>query len=75
MLFETFVLMEFVKQATWSAISVELLEPTRIEPQSATPPPLLNIRHHMLDHGVVLHPIHAQVLAVAGLLEAAVGHL
>src|SRR5271165_3498634 len=32
-------------------------------------------RHHVLDDRVVLERVDAQVLAVAGLLEAAVGHL
>src|SRR5215468_3787125 len=31
--------------------------------------------HDVLDAGVVLEPVHGQVLAVAGVLEAAVRHL
>src|SRR5215203_3556478 len=31
--------------------------------------------HHVLDLGVVLQGVHREVLAVAGLLVAAVGHL
>src|SRR5437588_12027514 len=31
--------------------------------------------HHVLDLGVVLERVHAQVFAVPGLLEPAVGHL
>jgi hypothetical protein len=62
---------DFRGQGSHNAI---LVEPTRIE-RSQRCQPLLNIRHHMLDHGVVLHPVHAQVLAVAGLLEAPVWHL
>src|SRR6478735_4736080 len=30
--------------------------------------------HDVLDAGVVLHPVHGEVLAVTGLLEAAVRH-
>src|SRR3954451_6007888 len=37
--------------------------------------PLFEVQHHMLDPRVVLEPVHRQVLAVAGFLEAAVGHL
>jgi hypothetical protein len=33
------------------------------------------LRHHVLDVGVVLDGVHGEVLAVAGVLEAAVGHL
>src|SRR6201996_4957665 len=36
---------------------------------------LANVRHHVLDARVVLQAVHGQVLAVAGVLEAAVGHL
>src|SRR5829696_7478400 len=35
----------------------------------------LDIRHDVLDPGVVLEPVQAEVLAVAGVLETAVGHL
>jgi hypothetical protein len=35
----------------------------------------LDVRHDALDAGVVLEPVQAQVPAVAGVLEAAVGHL
>src|SRR5919108_986695 len=35
----------------------------------------VDVHHHVLDLGVVLERVHGQVLAVAGLLEAAVGHL
>src|ERR687893_283376 len=35
----------------------------------------LDVRHHVLDARVVLEPVHRQVLAVAGVLEAAVRHL
>src|SRR3954462_6137284 len=31
--------------------------------------------HHVLDPGVVLQPVHRQVLAVTGVLEATVWHL
>src|SRR4051812_25901447 len=34
-----------------------------------------NVGHDVLDHGVVLEGVHREVLAVAGLLEAAVRHL
>src|SRR5215475_2829672 len=34
-----------------------------------------DIAHDVLDAGVLLEPVHGQVLAVAGLLEAAVRHL
>src|SRR5215469_17460707 len=34
-----------------------------------------DIAHDVLDTGVVLETVHGQVLAVAGVLEAAVGHL
>src|ERR1700686_1943848 len=36
---------------------------------------LLQAGHHVLDDGVVLQRVDAQILAVSGLLEAAVGHL
>src|SRR5215470_14883222 len=36
---------------------------------------LVQGRHHVLDAGVVLEPVHRQVLAVPGALEAAVRHL
>src|SRR3954447_19186314 len=36
---------------------------------------LVELRHHVLDVGVVLERVRAQVLAVAGLLVAAVRHL
>src|SRR5688500_14154142 len=35
----------------------------------------LDVRHDVLDAGVVLEAVHGQVLAGAGVLEAAVGHL
>src|SRR5829696_152271 len=35
----------------------------------------LDVGHHVLDPGVVLEAVHRQVLAVAGVLEAAVRHL
>src|SRR3954471_21888161 len=41
----------------------------------AVPGALGERRHHVLDHGVVLDRVHREVLAVAGLLEAAVRHL
>src|SRR5690348_3955087 len=34
-----------------------------------------DIRHHVLDAGVVLEAVHGQVLAVAGVLEATMRHL
>src|SRR6516165_10633291 len=36
---------------------------------------LIQRGHHVLDAGVVLEPVHGQVLAVARVLEAAVRHL
>src|SRR5680860_1526175 len=36
---------------------------------------LFEVDHHVLDLGVVLERVHREVLAVAGLLVAAVGHL
>src|SRR3954465_13098367 len=36
---------------------------------------LPDVGHHVLDAGVVLEAVHRQVLAVAGVLEAAVRHL
>ena len=33
------------------------------------------VLHHVLDPGVVLHAVQRQILAVAGVLVAAVGHL
>src|SRR4051794_11849532 len=36
---------------------------------------LPEVGHHVLDAGVVLEPVHRQVLPVAGVLEAAVRHL
>src|ERR1700730_11446272 len=35
----------------------------------------LDVVHNVLDPGVVLQAVHGQVLAVAGVPEAAVGHL
>src|SRR4051812_46208428 len=35
----------------------------------------VEVRHHVLDARVVLEPVHREVLAVAGVLEAAVRHL
>src|SRR4051812_42735762 len=35
----------------------------------------VELDHHVLDAGVVLEAVLAEVLAVAGVLEAAVGHL
>src|SRR5690606_10993065 len=32
----------------------------------------LDVAHHVFDAGVVLQPVHRQVLAVSGVLEAAV---
>lgn len=37
------------------------------------PPSMLH--HHMPDHGVILQRVGAEVFAVAGLFQAAVGHL
>src|SRR5215472_5910516 len=34
-----------------------------------------DVAHDVLDAGVVLEPVHGQVLAVPGVLEAAMGHL
>src|SRR5436309_2988514 len=36
---------------------------------------LAQARHHVLDDGVVLERVDAEILAIAGLLEAAMGHL
>src|SRR5215203_6981374 len=36
---------------------------------------LAQARHHVLDAGVVFEAVHGEVLAVARVLEAAVGHL
>src|SRR5215210_6281180 len=36
---------------------------------------LAEVRHDVLYAGVVLEAVHGEVLAVAGVLEAAVGHL
>src|ERR1700752_1381472 len=38
-------------------------------------PSLTDVGHDVLDPGVVLEPVHREVLAVAGVLEAAVRHL
>ena len=38
-------------------------------------PPSSQRAHNVLDAGVVLDPVDRQVLAVPGVLEAAVGHL
>src|ERR1700733_4763475 len=47
----------------------------RCEDRSRERDGLLQICHHVLDHGVVLQRVNAQILAVAGLLEPPVGHL
>ena len=47
-----------------------------VEDQRAGPQPSsVELRHHVLDLGVVLERVGRHVLAVAGLLVAAVGHL
>src|SRR5271163_3725417 len=71
--------------------SAHLKAPTKTRTPRVTSPPvratvaapsrgkaswrLLQARHHVLHDRVVLQRVHAQVLAVAGLLEAAMGHL
>src|SRR5262249_3128543 len=55
--------------------SITLRVRARPGPVSLSMVCLVERRHHVLDARVVLEPVHRQVLAVAGLLEAAVRHL
>ena len=48
---------------------------TPMVPPSGSGEALVNLRHHVLDVGVVLQRVHREVLAVAGLLVAPVRHL